>query len=159
MSTSKDTIAFILEQLEPLDVRARAMFGEYGLYCDDKVVAFVCDDTIFLKQSPASAGLGPRPGIPRLQGLRDRERRPARGLRRPARNGAGNRRWVACTKAEEEDLDAREYLTLEALVTGLHAVGHARRKDHVANFSVRVGDDEAQQRSAVHRGERELVGS
>ena len=49
MSTSKETIAYILEQLEPLDVRSRPMFGEYGLYCDDKVVAFVCDDTLFLK--------------------------------------------------------------------------------------------------------------
>jgi len=28
MSTSKETIAFLLAQLEPLDVRARAMFGE-----------------------------------------------------------------------------------------------------------------------------------
>ena len=64
MSTSKDTIAYVLEQLEPLDVRARAMFGEYGLYCDDKVVAFVCDDTIFLKQSPASAGLELGPAYP-----------------------------------------------------------------------------------------------
>ena len=64
MSTSKDTIAFILEQLEPLDVRARAMFGEYGLYCDDKVVGFVCDDTIFLKQNPSTQGLELGPAYP-----------------------------------------------------------------------------------------------
>lgn len=64
MSTSKDTMAYILEQLEPLPVRARAMFGEYGLYCEDKVVGFVCDDTIFLKQSPASAGLELGPAYP-----------------------------------------------------------------------------------------------
>jgi TfoX/Sxy family transcriptional regulator of competence genes len=49
MSTSKETIAYLLEQLEPLDVRTRAMFGEYGLYCDDKIVGFVCDDTLFVK--------------------------------------------------------------------------------------------------------------
>ena len=64
MSTSKDTMAYILEQLEPLPTRARAMFGEYGLYCDEKVVGFVCDDTIFLKQSPASAGLELGPAYP-----------------------------------------------------------------------------------------------
>ena len=58
MATSKDTVAHLLEQLEPLDVRARAMFGEYGLYCDEKIVALVCDDTFFLKPSPASASLG-----------------------------------------------------------------------------------------------------
>ena len=58
MATTKDTMARILEQLEPLNVRARAMFGEYALYCDEKVVALVCGNTIFLKPSPASAGLG-----------------------------------------------------------------------------------------------------
>jgi DNA transformation protein len=25
------------------------MFGEYGIYCDDKVVALVCDNQLFLK--------------------------------------------------------------------------------------------------------------
>lgn len=51
-------MAHVLEQLEPLNVRSRAMFGEYALYCDEKVVAFVCDDTVFLKPSSASARLG-----------------------------------------------------------------------------------------------------
>ena len=55
MSTSKETIAYILGQLEPLDVRSRAMFGEYGLYCDDKVVAFICDDTLFVKPTEIAA--------------------------------------------------------------------------------------------------------
>jgi len=30
------------------------MFGEYALYCDEKVVALVCDDQLFVK--PTSAG-------------------------------------------------------------------------------------------------------
>jgi TfoX/Sxy family transcriptional regulator of competence genes len=34
------------------------MFGEYGLYCDEKIVALVCDDTFFLKPSSAAAMLG-----------------------------------------------------------------------------------------------------
>jgi TfoX/Sxy family transcriptional regulator of competence genes len=58
MATSKDTVAHVLEQLEPLGVRARAMFGEYGIYCDEKIVALVCDNTFFLKPSPAAAMLG-----------------------------------------------------------------------------------------------------
>ncbi len=58
MATSKVTVAHLLEQLEPLDVRARAMFGEYGVYCDEKIVALVCDDTFFLKPSSATASLG-----------------------------------------------------------------------------------------------------
>jgi TfoX/Sxy family transcriptional regulator of competence genes len=31
MATEKATVDFILDQLAPLPVRARAMFGEYGL--------------------------------------------------------------------------------------------------------------------------------
>ena len=64
MATTKDTIAHVLEQLEPLNVRAKAMFGEYALYCDERVVGFICDDTVFLKPSPATAGLGLGPCYP-----------------------------------------------------------------------------------------------
>lgn len=55
MATSKDTIAYIVDQLAPLPVRTRAMFGEYALYHDDRVVALICDDTLFMKASPAAA--------------------------------------------------------------------------------------------------------
>lgn len=30
------------------------MFGEYGIYCDDKIVALVCDDRLYVK--PTIAG-------------------------------------------------------------------------------------------------------
>jgi TfoX/Sxy family transcriptional regulator of competence genes len=53
MSTSNETIADILERLEPLDVRARSMFGEYGIYCNEKIVALVCDDRFYLKPTAA----------------------------------------------------------------------------------------------------------
>ena len=53
MSTSKDVIADILDALAPLQVRARAMFGEYGVYCDEKIVALVCDDRFYLKPTAA----------------------------------------------------------------------------------------------------------
>ncbi|MFD4267718.1 TfoX/Sxy family protein [Rhodococcus sp. NPDC058481] len=55
MSTNKETVAHVLGQLEPLDVRARAMFGEYALYCDDKVVGFLCDNTLLVKLTDVSA--------------------------------------------------------------------------------------------------------
>ena len=57
MPTSKETV--LLEQLAPLDVQARAMFGEYGLYCDEKVVGFICDELLFVKPGKADAGFGP----------------------------------------------------------------------------------------------------
>ena len=51
MSTSKATVDRVLTQLAPLQVRARAMFGEYGLYCDEKFVVVICDDRCFLKET------------------------------------------------------------------------------------------------------------
>jgi TfoX/Sxy family transcriptional regulator of competence genes len=53
LSTSKQTIEFIEDQLAPLDIRTKSMFGEYGIYCDGKVVGFICDDTLFIKPSGA----------------------------------------------------------------------------------------------------------
>lgn len=64
MATSKDTVAYVLEQLEPLPVRARAMFGEYGFYCDEKIVGLICDDTVFVKPTPASDGMPEAPPYP-----------------------------------------------------------------------------------------------
>jgi len=50
MAISRNTIDFILDQLSALPkIRARKMFGEYALYCDEKVVALVCDDQLFIK--------------------------------------------------------------------------------------------------------------
>lgn len=58
MATRKDTIAFVLERLgHPDRFSVRAMFGEYAVYADGKVVALVCDDQLFVKILPASAAL------------------------------------------------------------------------------------------------------
>lgn len=50
MATQQSTVDFILDQVragEPIS--ARKMFGEYALYCEGRVVALVCDDTLFMK--------------------------------------------------------------------------------------------------------------
>jgi TfoX/Sxy family transcriptional regulator of competence genes len=45
---------YILDQLSGVrDVSARKMFGEYAIYCGRKVVALVCDDTLFVKITDA----------------------------------------------------------------------------------------------------------
>ena len=55
MSTSPDTIEFILSKLNDYDrFSTRAMFGEYALYADGKVVGLVCDDLLYVKILPAS---------------------------------------------------------------------------------------------------------
>lgn len=58
MATSQSTIDFLLDQLRALPgVRARKMFGEYALYCGEKVVALVCDNQLFVKITPAGKAL------------------------------------------------------------------------------------------------------
>lgn len=50
MTTKQSTVDYILDQLTAIeDVSARKMFGEYALYAEGKVVALVCDDTLFVK--------------------------------------------------------------------------------------------------------------
>lgn len=56
MSTNPQSVQFILDQLGQLKpVRARAMFGEYALYYQDKVVGLICDNTLFVKNTPEGA--------------------------------------------------------------------------------------------------------
>jgi DNA transformation protein len=58
MSTRKETVEFILEKLgEPKRFAVRAMFGEYALYADGKVVGLVCNDQLYVKILPESAEL------------------------------------------------------------------------------------------------------
>jgi TfoX/Sxy family transcriptional regulator of competence genes len=58
MATSQSTIDFLLDQLAGLPgIRARKMFGEYALYCGEKVVALVCDNQLFVKITPAGKAL------------------------------------------------------------------------------------------------------
>mgnify|MGYP001794798062 CR=1 FL=1 len=52
MSTKQLTIDYLTEQIEKAGaIRSRKMFGEYALYCNEKVIAFVCDDQLFIKRT------------------------------------------------------------------------------------------------------------
>jgi TfoX/Sxy family transcriptional regulator of competence genes len=58
MATQPETIAFILGKLRDRSrFTTRAMFGEYALYADGKVVALVCDNLLYVKILPASQEL------------------------------------------------------------------------------------------------------
>lgn len=53
MTSQQSTVDYIVEQLAAAGtISARKMFGEYGLYCDGKIVALVCDDQFYLKPTP-----------------------------------------------------------------------------------------------------------
>ena len=55
MATQESTADFLIDQLSDAGVVCcRKMFGEYALYCDEKVVALICDDKLFVK--PTDAG-------------------------------------------------------------------------------------------------------
>ena len=58
MSSRPETLAFLLDQLGELPgLRTRRMFGEYCLYVQDKPVAFLCDDLLYVKPTPAGEAL------------------------------------------------------------------------------------------------------
>ena len=59
MATSAATIAHLTDTLSALPLRFGKMFGEYGIYLDDKVLGFVCDDIFYLKLTPTSRALLP----------------------------------------------------------------------------------------------------
>jgi DNA transformation protein and related proteins len=47
---SNPYVEFLLEQFEPLgEIRVKAMFGGYGLYCDEVFFALVANNAVFLK--------------------------------------------------------------------------------------------------------------
>jgi TfoX/Sxy family transcriptional regulator of competence genes len=54
MASQQSTVDFIVDQISGAGaVHAKKMFGEYGVYCDGKMVALVCDDQLFVKPSDA----------------------------------------------------------------------------------------------------------
>lgn len=55
MASDEDFVKFISEQIQSAgDIRYRKMFGEYAVYCNEKVVALICDNQLFVK--PSNAG-------------------------------------------------------------------------------------------------------
>jgi TfoX/Sxy family transcriptional regulator of competence genes len=57
------------------------MFGEYAIYCDEKVVGFICDDALFLKPTSADPALFDRTEpAPPYPGAKDYHRVPGDAL-------------------------------------------------------------------------------
>lgn len=55
MASDQEFVDFIVDQMGDAGaVRSRKMFGEYAIYCNDKVTALVCDNQLFVK--PTDAG-------------------------------------------------------------------------------------------------------
>ncbi|MFR5876213.1 MAG: TfoX/Sxy family protein [Eubacterium sp.] len=50
MSSNPEFVQYIADQLsESGNITYRKMFGEYGMYCDGKIFALICDNQLFIK--------------------------------------------------------------------------------------------------------------
>ena len=50
MASELDFVRFVAEQMaEAGEITYKKMFGEYGVYCNGKIVALVCDNQLFVK--------------------------------------------------------------------------------------------------------------
>jgi TfoX/Sxy family transcriptional regulator of competence genes len=73
MATEPSFVDYILETVRfGARLTYRKMFGEYALYLDEKVVAFACDNSLFIKPSAAVSRLAPDlPQGPPYPGAKD----------------------------------------------------------------------------------------
>ena len=73
MATDKSFVDYVVEQADLGGaLTCKKMFGEYALYHADKVVAFACDNSLFVKPSSASRKLAPLlPQSPPYPGAKD----------------------------------------------------------------------------------------
>lgn len=60
MSTSREYLSFLLDQLSSLDgISYRMMMGEYLIYYRGKVAAYICDERFLVKPVPSALKLLP----------------------------------------------------------------------------------------------------
>lgn len=60
MSSSIECVEYAVGQMrEAGDITYRKMFGEYGVYCNGKIFALICDDQLFIKITKAGKALRP----------------------------------------------------------------------------------------------------
>jgi TfoX/Sxy family transcriptional regulator of competence genes len=53
MTSDQGFVEYVCDQIAAAGrVSFRKMFGEYVIYCDERVVALVCDDRLFVKPTP-----------------------------------------------------------------------------------------------------------
>jgi len=73
MATDSGFIEYVNEQVALGDrLTHKKMFGEYALYVDGKVVAFACDNSLFVKPSAAASTQAPKlPQRPPYPGAKD----------------------------------------------------------------------------------------
>jgi TfoX/Sxy family transcriptional regulator of competence genes len=73
MASDLGFVEYVCDQMRDAgSVRYRKMFGEFAVYCDDKVVALICDDRLYVR--PTLGGrefIGEPPEAPPYHGSKD----------------------------------------------------------------------------------------
>lgn len=67
MASKLEFVQYAVDQLQEAgEIAYRKMFGEYGIYCDGKFFAMICDDQLFFKITEGGRKLWPEleEGIP-----------------------------------------------------------------------------------------------
>lgn len=55
MATSKDYLNYILEQLSEIEgITHRSMMGEYIIYLNGRIAAYLCDNRLLIKPTPTA---------------------------------------------------------------------------------------------------------
>lgn len=50
MACNQDFVQYIADQCADAgDITVKKMFGDYGIYCNSKIIGLICDDQFFLK--------------------------------------------------------------------------------------------------------------
>lgn len=58
MASNVDLVNYIVDQCGGAgDIIAKKMFGDYGLYCNGKIVGLICDNSLFVKPTEAGKSL------------------------------------------------------------------------------------------------------
>lgn len=61
MASKSEFVQYIADQLSEAGlITYRKMFGDYGMYCDGKIFALICDDQFFVKITEAGKRLSPK---------------------------------------------------------------------------------------------------
>ena len=60
MATNKEFLSYVLEQLsEVQNITYRQMMGEYIIYQNGRIAAYLCDDRLLVKPVPSAAAMLP----------------------------------------------------------------------------------------------------
>lgn len=58
MVSSEEFVTYVCDQIgEAGSITYRKMFGDYGIYCNGKIIGLVCDNQFFLKKTEAARKL------------------------------------------------------------------------------------------------------